>query len=291
MSRPPHTVPKTAPIGAHMSVAGGVHKALLRGEEIDATTVQIFTANQKQWAGKPITDEESARWHDTLIRSGISHVMSHASYLVNLGSPKPDILQKSLRAFKEEIRRCLQLRLSFLNFHPGAATGDEEERCLLRISESIKKMSSLLATGSGLTLLLETTAGQGTVMGHRFEQLAYIIDRVRDHLSIGVCIDTCHIFAAGYDIRTERGWDETLREFDRIIGLRYLCALHVNDSKYPLGSRKDRHASLGHGEIGYGAFQRMMRHDTLKAIPKYLETPDGDTMWKREIALLRRYAL
>lgn len=277
-------------IGAHTSISGGVHQALLRGEQIGATTIQIFTANQKQWVGRPIPEEEIAKWHETLASLSIQKVMSHDSYLINLGSPKEENLAKSLKAFEDEIKRCLDLKLSFLNFHPGAATGDSEENCLNRIVESLLKMEHLLESGSDLILLIEATAGQGTSVGHRFEHLAHIIQGVDGKLPIGVCIDTCHIFCAGYDIRNREAWDETLAEFDRLIGLDYLHAIHVNDSKHPIGSRKDRHESLGKGEIGAEGFRAMMQHPKLREIPKYLETPHGDTMWKDEIALLREFA-
>lgn len=277
-------------IGAHTSISGGVHQALLRGEQIGATTIQIFTANQKQWVGRPIPEEEIAKWHETLSSLNIQKVMSHDSYLINLGSPKEENLAKSLKAFEDEIKRCLDLKLSFLNFHPGAATGDSEENCLNRIVESLLKMEHLLESSSDLILLIEATAGQGTSVGHRFEHLAHIIQGVDGKLPIGVCIDTCHIFCAGYDIRNREAWDETLAEFDRLIGLDYLHAIHVNDSKHPIGSRKDRHESLGKGEIGAEGFRAMMQHPKLREIPKYLETPHGDTMWKDEIALLREFA-
>ncbi|WP_420422123.1 deoxyribonuclease IV [Simkania sp.] len=277
-------------IGAHTSISGGVHQALLRGEQIGATTIQIFTANQKQWVGRPIPEEEIARWHETLDSLNIQKVMSHDSYLINLGSPKEDNLAKSLKAFEAEIKRCLDLKLSFLNFHPGAATGDTEENCLNRIVESLLKMEPLLDQSSDLTLLIEATAGQGTSVGHQFQHLAHIIQGVKDKLPIGVCIDTCHIFCAGYDIRNQEAWEKTLAEFDQVVGLEYLQAIHVNDSKHPEGSRKDRHESLGKGEIGAEGFRAMMQHPKLREIPKYLETPHGDTMWKDEIALLREFA-
>jgi deoxyribonuclease-4 len=277
-------------IGAHTSISGGVHQALLRGKQIGATTIQIFTANQKQWGGRPIPEEEIALWHETLASLNIKKVMSHDSYLINLGTPKEDNLVKSLNAFEAEIKRCLDLKLSFLNFHPGAATGDTEENCLNRIVDSLLKMEPLLDQSSDLTLLIEATAGQGTSVGHRFEHLAHIIQGVKGKLPIGVCIDTCHIFCAGYDIRNQEAWEKTLAEFDQVVGLDYLQALHVNDSKHPLGSRKDRHESLGKGEIGAEGFRAMMQHPKLREIPKYLETPHGDTMWKDEIALLREFA-
>lgn len=276
-------------IGAHTSIAGGVYNALLKGAELGATTIQIFTSNQKQWNGKEPSVKDIERWKETRAETGISQIMSHDSYLINLGSNKPDLLHKSQQAFMREIKRCLNLELSFLNFHPGAATGDSEEACLSRIIDSLLSCTSLLTAGN-LRLLIETTAGQGTVVGYCFEHLGEIIRATKNQLPIGVCIDTCHIFAAGYDIRTAQGWDKVLADFDQKIGLDHLYALHVNDSLHSLGARKDRHASLGKGEIGLTSFQAMMTHPKLKSIPKYLETPFGDTMWKEEIALLRTFS-
>ena len=214
--------------------------------------------------------------------------MSHDSYLINLGSNKEENLAKSRKAFREEIERCLSLGLAYLNFHPGAATGDTEENCLNRIIESLLKMQPLLENTT-LRLLIEATAGQGTTVGHTFDHLGYIIQGVKDKLPIGVCVNTCHIFAAGYDIRDEKGWNQTLSDFEKIVGLEYLYALHVNDSMHPLGSRRDRHASLGKGEIGAEGFRVMMTHPKLQALPKYLETPI-ETIWKDEIRMLRDYA-
>ncbi|MCB1109426.1 MAG: deoxyribonuclease IV [Chlamydiia bacterium] len=276
-------------IGAHTSTSGGVHKALLKGQEIGATTIQLFTSNQKQWNGRSFTEEELTIWRDTLKDSGISHIMSHDSYLINLGSNKNDLLAKSRKAFREEVERCLALGLTYMNFHPGAATGDAEENCLDRIVESLLILEPLLEN-QPLRLLIEATAGQGTTMGHRFEHLSYIVEGVKGKIPIGVCIDTCHIFAAGYDIRTEEGWENVMETFDQVVGWEHLYAFHVNDSQHGLGSRKDRHANLGKGEIGIKCFEVMMTHPKLQSIPKYLETPNGELMWKDEIAMLRSFA-
>ncbi len=277
------------PIGAHCSISGGVHRALLEGHKIGATTIQIFTTNQKQWKGRPIPEAEIERWEETLAETGIKHVMSHDSYLINLGSPKPELLEKSQKAFDEEIKRCHALKLSYLNFHPGAATGSSEEECLDQIVKSLHKTEELIAEGP-TRLLIESTAGQGTSVGHQFEHLAYIINHVHKKIPIGVCIDTCHAFSAGYDLRTKEAWDETLKKFDEIVGLEHLYAIHVNDSMKPFASRKDRHASLGKGTIGYAGFKAMMQDPRLRELPKYLETPMGDKYWKDEITLLRNYA-
>ena len=276
-------------LGAHTSIAGGVHKALLEGQSIGATTVQIFTSNQRQWAGRPIPEAEVELWFKTLKETGLKKIMSHDSYLINLGSTSDDSLQKSRNAFKEEIQRCHLLDITYLNFHPGAALDGTEEQCLNRISESLLEMEPLLAKGS-TRLLLEATAGQGSSVGYKFEHLGYIIDRVHKKIPVGVCIDTCHIFAAGYDIRTKQGWDETLKDFERIVGLKHLYAFHINDSMKPLGSKRDRHAPLGKGEIGLECFNTMMTHPDMRDLPKYLETPFGPDLWREEIQMLRGLA-
>jgi len=276
-------------VGAHTSTAGGLHNALLAGQEIGATTIQCFTSNQKQWKGRKITEEIVAQWREALEETGIQKVMSHDSYLINLGSPKPDGLAKSRKAFREEIERCLALDLAFLNFHPGAALDSPEEKCIETIAKSLLTYEKLLDE-TNLTLLLETTAGQGSTIGWSFDQIGQILEKVAGRLPIGVCLDTCHTFSAGYDIRTKKGWDATLREFDTHIGLPYLMAFHVNDSMRELGSRRDRHANLGDGEIGLECFKVLMTHPKLRLIPKYLETPNGATRWPDEIKLLRSFA-
>lgn len=276
-------------IGAHMSASGGSFNALLKGQQIKATTIQLFTNNQKQWRGREITEEELQKWKEALKDTHMQEMMSHASYLINLGSPKPELLQKSRAAFEQEIKRCQMLHLSFLNFHPGAATGSTEEECLDTIVESLLTFEPLLKNGK-LRLLLETTAGQGTSVGHKFEHIAYIIENTKEKIPIGVCIDTCHIFAAGYDIRDEKSFHATMQQFDQIIGLEHLYAFHINDSMKELGSRRDRHAPLGKGEIGLKCFELLMTDPRTKDLPKYLETPNGDTNWEGELALLREMA-
>lgn len=281
--------PEQLLIGAHTSIAGGVHNALLEGKSIGATTIQMFTSNQRQWKGRDITPEGLDLWKAALDETGLKQIMSHDSYLINLGASNPEILQKSQLTFEEEIKRCLQLGITFLNFHPGAYTTDTAENCLNRIVESLLKYEKLL-NGSQLTLLLETTAGQGSAVGWKFEEIAYILERVKKHIPIGVCIDTCHIFVAGYDVRTAEAWDNTLKEFDRVIGLKYLRAFHLNDSVKGLGSRVDRHAHLGEGQIGIECFKFLMKDPRTRELPKYLETPEGPTRWVKEIETLRNWA-
>jgi deoxyribonuclease-4 len=276
-------------IGAHTSASGGSFNALLEGREIGATTIQFFTSNQKQWQGRKIGLEEVELFEKTLEETAIDEIMSHDSYLINLGSPKRDLLHKSRKAFQEEIERCHLLQVSYLNFHPGAATDGNTEKCLETIVESLLSFEPLLSQGK-TRLLLETTAGQGTSVGHRFEQIGWILKLLYKKIPIGVCIDTCHIFAAGYDIRTEQGWEKTLRQFDEAIGLEHLYAFHVNDSQKDLGSRVDRHACIGQGQIGIDSFQFLMTSKKTSNLPKYLETPEGIETWKKEIALLRNFA-
>lgn len=277
-------------IGAHTSAAGGVHNALYEGKEIGATTIQLFTSNQRQWHSRSLSQEAIDLWKKALEETGLKSIMSHDSYLINLGAPDAEVLAKSRNAFREELIRSLQLDLRFVNFHPGAALKEGVTPCLDRIVDSLRGVKDLFTGKQHLTLLLEATAGQGSTVGASFEELAYIIERVKDDVPIGVCIDTCHIFAAGYDIRTKKALEHTLDEFDRIVGIRYLQALHLNDSLKDLGSRVDRHADLGKGMIGIDCFKAIMQDPRLKELPKYLETPGGPDTWKKEIALLKSFA-
>jgi len=273
-------------IGAHTSAAGGAPNALFEGKEIGATAIQLFTSNQKQWTGRTIGQEELALWQKALDETGITHVMSHDSYLINLGSPDPEILQKSRKAFREEIERCHLLKIPYLNFHPGSATTGSIDECLETIVKSLLEVEEQVHRGN-TKLILELTAGQGTSVGHRFEHIGAITRAVHRKIPIGVCIDTCHIFAAGYDIRERAGWRKTLQEFDDLIGLEYLSTFHLNDSMKELGSRVDRHAPIGEGKIGLESFRFIMQENDL---PKYLETPGGPAAWKQEIATLRKLA-
>lgn len=279
---------KTILLGAHTSIAGGVHNALLEGQKIGASTIQMFTANQRRWIGKPISDDEIKLWKKTLEETGLQQIMSHNSYLTNLGAPDPENLEKSQEAFKDEIRRCIQLDITYLNFHPGSALSDTRENCLNRISESVLTMVPLLQNSS-LRLLLEITAGQGSCVGCRFEEIAYLIQKLEKHVRIGVCFDTCHAFAAGYDLRTKEACDATFREFDRIIGLKHLYTFHLNDSLKGLGSRVDRHQPLGKGQIGEECFRFLMTDPRTRDLPKYLETPDGPPLWEKEIIMLKSF--
>lgn len=286
-----HSNPPTSLLlGAHTSTAGGLHNALWEGQAIGATTIQLFTSNQRQWKPRHLDDEQLTLWRDAKDKTGIHIVMSHDSYLINLGAPDSEILAKSRNGFAEEIRRCHQLQISYLNFHPGAAVTGSREECLDRIIASLLDLESLIVAGDTL-LLIECTAGQGTTVGATFEELAYLIQGVKKRFPIGICLDTCHAFAAGYDLRTQQSWDATFQTFDKVIGLEYLKALHLNDSMKGLGSHVDRHAPLGKGQIGIEAFKCVMKDPRMTLLPKYLETPEGPPLWKEEIALLRTFAL
>jgi deoxyribonuclease IV len=276
-------------LGAHTSAEGGVHNALYAGKEIKASTIQLFTSNQKRWKGKKFEKGDLEKWEKALEETGLQQVMSHASYLINLGSPKEELIEKSKQAFREEWQRCIDLKLAFLNFHPGTATTSSPEECLNQIIQSLLSFQDL-TEHSPTRLLIESTAGQGTTMGYLFEHLGAIIEGVKHKLPIGVCIDTCHTFAAGYDIRTPEGWDATLKEFDTKVGLEHLYSFHLNDSKNPLNSRKDRHENLGDGEIGIESFKFLMTDPRTAHLPKYLETPGRMEIWEKEIALLHSFS-
>ncbi len=275
-------------IGAHVSASGGVENAPLNAREIGATAFGLFTKNQRQWVAKSLTDENITRFRENCLECGYKphQVLPHDSYLINLGSPDPEALIKSRAAFLDEMQRCQQLGLDRLNFHPGAHLKKiGEDECLTLIADSV---NLALEKTAGVTAVIENTAGQGSNLGHTFEQIATIIDRVEDKQRVGVCIDTCHAFTAGYDLSTIGGFRETFRKFDEIIGFRYLKGLHLNDSKKGLGSRVDRHDSLGKGVLGLEPFRWIMSDPRFDGIPLILETPD-DTLWAGEISLLRSF--
>lgn len=274
-------------LGAHTSAAGGVHNALYEGHSIGATTIQLFTSNQKRWDSKAVTDEAELAWNKALGETGLNSIMSHDSYLINLGSAKPENLEKSRDAFKMELERCQRLGIAYLNFHPGAYVGGSLEACIDKIVESLLELEDLAKKGK-TRLLIEATAGQGSQVGARFEELGEIVRRVEGKIPIGICIDTCHIFVAGYDIRTPDAWNKTLSLFDEQVGLHHLYAFHINDSMKALGSRVDRHAHLGEGEIGWEAFRFIVNDPRIKNLPMYLETPGGPVRWKEEIQKLRQ---
>ncbi len=273
-------------IGAHVSASGGVFNAPLNAARIGADAFAMFVKNQRKWDAPPLSAEEIIAFKDALKQSGIraEHVLVHDSYLINLGHPREAEREKSLNAFVDEIRRCEALGLRLLNFHPGSHLNEiSAQVCLDNIAESL---NFAIANTAGVKLVLENTAGQGSNLGYDFAQLAYVIGKISNKDRIGVCIDTCHAFAAGYDLRSPQAYERTMSEFDRAIGYKFLSGMHLNDTKNELGVRKDRHESLGRGFLGLEAFENIMNDPNIDEIPLILETID-DSLWAEEIALLR----
>ena len=273
-------------IGAHVSISGGLYHALARGEKIGCNAIQIFTKNQRQWQAKPLSHHDVDQFIQSFTTSPIVAVVAHNSYLINLASPDPQGLEKSRQAFLEEIDRAELLKIPVLIFHPGAHKGAGEAVGLRLIAESLDFIQQQ-RPAHRIQLLLETTSGQGSNLGYSFDQLRQIIDMVEEPWRLGVCLDTCHIFAGGYDIRTHSTYQATMEQFDRAIGLDRLGAIHLNDSKKELGSRIDRHETIGHGQIGLDGFQFIMNDVRLKKIPKILEIPGDLQIFKLNLDLLK----
>ena len=275
-------------IGAHVSASGGVFNAPVNAHEIGATAFALFTKNQKQWVAKPLTDEEIGKFKDNCAKYGYTaaQILPHDSYLINLGSPREEGLQKSRAAFIDEMRRCEQLGLDRLNFHPGSHLKEiSVDECLATIAHSI---NLALDKTQGVTAVIENTAGQGSNLGYTFEQIAQIIEQVEDKSRVGVCIDTCHSFAAGYDLSTELGFTQGFEHFENVIGFKYLRGMHLNDATKPLASKVDRHSTLGNGVLGMVPFQMIMKDSRFDGIPLILETPDPD-IWAQELDMLRSF--
>lgn len=274
-------------VGAHVSASGGVENAPLNAHKIGAKGFALFTKNQRQWKAKPLSGRNIEAFGRNCADLGYvpEQILPHDSYLINLGHPEADGLAKSREAFLDELQRCAQLGLKYLNFHPGSHLGRiSETQSLKRIAESINQA---LEKTRGVTAVMENTAGQGGHLGYRFEHLAEIIDQVEDRSRVGVCLDTCHSYAAGYDLKNPDGYEKTISAFDRIVGLEYLKGMHLNDCKKELGSRVDRHESIGRGTLGVEPFGYIMTDPRLDNLPLILETPD-DSLWPEEIALLCR---
>ena len=272
-------------IGAHVSISGGIENAPQNAESLGAKAFAMFTRNQRQWLSKPLTAKNINQFKENCRRNGYDseQILPHDSYLINLGHPEQEGLQKSRNAFFDEMQRCEQLGLQYLNFHPGSHLNKiDPDLCLERIAESI---NLALGRTAGITAVIENTAGQGTNTGYRFEHLARIIENVQDKARIGICLDTCHTYSAGYDIKTFKAFENSLQEFDNIVGLSYLKAMHLNDSKKSFGSRVDRHESIGKGSLGLEPFKFIMNNPRFDHIPMVLETPD-QSIWKKEIRLL-----
>ncbi|WP_219953149.1 deoxyribonuclease IV [Dickeya zeae] len=272
-------------VGAHVSASGGVDQAVARAHDIGATAFALFTKNQRQWQAAPLTAEVIDRFQAACARYHFTpaQILPHDSYLINLGHPDDEALGKSQAAFIDEMTRCQQLGLTLLNFHPGSHLRQiDESTCLRRIAQSI---NLALEATSGVTAVIENTAGQGSNLGFRFEHLAEIISQVEDKSRVGVCIDTCHAFAGGYDLRTEDDCERTFAELERIVGFSYLRGMHLNDAKSEFNSRVDRHHSLGEGNIGKTVFSYIMRDSRFDGIPLILETINPD-IWAQEITWL-----
>jgi deoxyribonuclease-4 len=273
-------------IGAHVSAGGGVENAPINAHQIGASAFALFTKNQRQWEAKPLTPESISAFKNNCEKYGYQphQVLPHDSYLINLGHPENDALQKSRIAFLDEMQRCEQLGLDRLNFHPGSHLNQiSEEKCLSNIAESI---NWALNQTSGVIAVIENTAGQGSNLGFSFYQLKKIIDQVEDKSRVGVCIDTCHTYSAGYDLKTKAGFEKVFQEFEEVVGFGYLKGMHINDSKKELGSRVDRHDSLGTGTLGLEVFECIMNDSRFDGIPLILETPNEE-LWAEEIQILK----
>lgn len=273
-------------LGAHVSIAGGFDKAVIRGENIGCDSIQIFTKSQRQWSAKKIDESQVKLFKKALSRSRIKAVVVHTAYLINLASPKKDTLEKSQKAFLEEMDRAETLGIPYLVHHPGAHLDVGEKKGIELIAEGLN-ISLSARRGYKVMPLLETTAGQGTNLGYKFEELVAIRDLLEEKEWVGVCLDTSHIFAAGYDIRTKDAYEKTMETFDEIIGLSLLKAVHLNDSKTDLGKRVDRHEHIGKGKIGLGAFSFLVNDERLKSIPGCLETPGSEEDFKKNLQTLR----
>ena len=273
-------------LGAHVSTAGGVHTAPQRAKALGATAFAIFTRNQRRWAAKPLAEEEVDAFREQCAAVGIPlhRVLPHAGYLINLGAPDAEIVRKSQAGFLDEFERCRRLGLRYLNFHPGSHLGKmDDAACTEQITSFLNRA---IAEIPGVIAVYECTAGQGSHLGHRFEQLAALIDGIEDKSRIGVCLDTCHLHAAGYDLTTADAYERTLAEFDQVVGLRHLVGAHLNDSKTELGSRVDRHESLGKGTMGWEPFRLLMNDPRFDDLPLITETVDQE-LWAEELTRLR----
>jgi deoxyribonuclease-4 len=275
-------------VGAHMSIAGGIHNAFARGQRAGCRTMQIFLKSSSQWKGKVLTEDDRRLYLAAEKMTGISPVVAHNSYLINLASPDPALYRKSIDAFVHEMERANLLGVSCVILHPGAHMGAGEAEGIARVAAALGQ--ALDRVGPPVRVLLENTAGQGTFLGYRFDQLASILERVRDDSRLGICLDTCHTLAAGYDIRTPEAYRHTIKEFNKLIGVDRIGVFHVNDCKKELGSRVDRHTHIGHGTIGLEGFRCLVNDRRFEKVPKILETPKGDDLKedRMNLAALRR---
>jgi deoxyribonuclease-4 len=275
-------------LGAHISAAGGLHQAFARGEAVGCNTLQIFSKNERQWRAKPLAEEHIAQFKAEAVRSGLGPLMVHASYLINLAAPGGELWERSIEACVDEVDRCAQLGIPFLVLHPGAHTGSGTEVGIKRVATAIDRIFEAGHAGD-VTLLLETTAGQGTCLGGRIEELSELLELLHHPEHVAICADTCHLFAAGYDLSTPEGYTATFDRLIELVGLDRLKAFHLNDSKGPLGSHLDRHEAIGDGQIGLEGFRQLINDARFCGLPMVLETPKGkdETEDMRNLATLR----
>lgn len=272
-------------VGTHVSASGGTFNAPINAKSIGARAFGLFVKNQRRWDAKPLTENDISKFKESMEKNGYTPdvVLPHDGYLINMGNPDVEKREKSLNAFIDEMKRCKQLGLKYINTHPGSHLNEiSREECLEHIANCINKAMEVTES---ISVILENTAGQGSNLGNRFDDLAYIIERIDDKSRIGVCLDTCHTLAAGYELKDRDGYEKTMEEFEKIVGFKYLKAIHLNDSKFDTGSRKDRHDSIGKGVLGLDFFKRFMNDPRFDKMPIILETID-ETLWKDEIELL-----
>lgn len=275
-------------LGAHESIAGGLHRAFDRAQSVGCESVQIFVKSNRSWAVRPLAEKDIARFKAKAVESGIHPVVAHTSYLLNLGTPDDVLWERSRDTLIVELERCEALEIPYLVLHPGSHVGTGEEAGLARVARALGEVHAA-TPGFSTQVLLETTAGQGTNLGYRFEHLAWLLENTVQGGRMGVCLDTCHVFAAGYELRTPEGYAATMEAFDRIIGLARLKAVHLNDSKYDLGARKDRHEHIGKGSIGLAGFRHVVNDPRLAGLPGLLETPKSEDLHedRENLAVLR----
>ncbi len=278
-------------LGAHVSIAGSISRSVARAKDIGCETFQIFTKNQRQWIAPPLDEDDVSEFRTLLSRSGMGPVIAHDSYLINLGAPKDEVFERSVEAFTDELERCSKLGIGFLVTHPGSHVGSGDDNGISRIAEGLEMAWSRFECSPSAEerpmVLLETTAGQGTNIGHTFDQLAMIMERTGIKEHIGICFDTCHAYASGYDITTRETYRETMSSLEKAIGMDRLKAVHINDSKKELGSRVDRHSNIGEGMIGLEGFRQLLNDIRLEDVPMILETPGGDEAYMKNLELLR----
>jgi deoxyribonuclease IV len=274
-------------LGAHMSISGGLDKAVIRGQEVGCEAMQLFTKNSNQWKAKPLTPTEVTAFRDACQAAGIGPVIAHSAYLINLAAPDEALYEKSIQAFVDELQRCELLGIPYLVVHPGAHMGTGEEQGLKRITAAIDRIHRETSKMQA-AIALEITAGQGTVLASKFEHFATILEQVEEPERLGFCLDTCHLLAAGYDFRTPEGYAQMMEAWDELVGIERIRVIHLNDSKKDLGSRVDRHEHIGQGYIGTKGFEWLLNDPRLADLPMVLETPKDDDADVRNLATLRR---